>query len=159
MEEQQVRLHIQAIHQIEDQELIDHGIINTTEKIENWYNGTLHVKENTTYIQYNDTELEQEEVKTVIKVEGQEVTILKFGNVKSTQKFAKGKQYKSNYETPYGVLPLEVETKDMVIDFVSKDDGYIQIDYVLDIGGERLGTRKVDIRVVPQTLRHVTYKH
>ncbi len=158
--EQQVRLYIQAIHHIVDQELIEGGVLDqTVETMENWYDATLQVKENVTYIKYHESEPDNGEVKTVIKLEGDEVTIIRFGQVKSKQKFCKGKQYKSHYETPYGVLPLEVDTVDMVVDFVSKDDGFIQIDYALDIGGERLGTRKVDIRIVPGNLRHVTYKH
>lgn len=156
--EQQIRLYIQAIHQIEDQELIDEGILSTVETYENWYDGVLHVKQNATYIQYNDTE-QEEEIKTVIKIEDEEVTIIKYGHVRSKQIFSKGKQYLSEYETPFGVLPLEVNTKDMVVEFMSKDDGYIQIDYVLDIAGERLGTRKVDIRVLPSPMKHMAYKH
>ncbi|OEF96739.1 DUF1934 domain-containing protein [Desulfuribacillus alkaliarsenatis] len=156
--DQQVHLYIQAIHQIEDQELLEEGIYSSVEKIENWYEGVLQVKEGTTYIHYNDTE-QDEEIKTVIKIEGQEVTILKFGNIKSKQKFIKGKQHYSEYETPFGVLPLEVDTKDMVVEFVSRDDGFIQIDYVLDIAGERLGSRKVDIRIMPGTMKQKGYKH
>ncbi|OEH85391.1 hypothetical protein BHU72_04695 [Desulfuribacillus stibiiarsenatis] len=157
--EQQVRLYIQAIHQIEDKELIEQGVLSQVEKAEHWYEAKLHVKENITYIQYNDTEQENEEVKTIIKIDGQEITILKYGFVKSKQKFMKGVPYQSIYETPYGTLPLEVDTKDINVQFLSKDDGFIQIDYVLDVAGERLGSRKLDIRVMPDTKRHVAYKH
>lgn len=157
--EQRVHLYIQAIHRIEDQEILDRGVIDSIEKMENWYTGTLYVKGDTVYIQYIDTELETEDIRTVIKITGQEVTISKYGQVQSKQKFTKGQQHKSYYQTPFGVLPLEIDTLDIMVDFVAVDDGFIQIEYALDIGGERLGTRKVDIRIAPDTMRHVVYKH
>lgn len=154
-----VIIRIQAIHEIEDPDVAAEGFFEAAEKIENWHQGSVYQKNKVTYIEYIDEELDAEASEnasnnqSIIKLEADKVTIIRYGPVQSRQTFVEGAQDSSDYITAYGKVPLTIATNKVITNFVRLDSGFIQIEYTLDIGGARIGTRIIDISVMPANQR------
>lgn len=110
--------------------------------------GTLYEKDQALYLIYDEVMGEREEDinHNRIKIEQDPlmVTITKSGAVASVMSFAKDVKEKSSYETPYGSLLMEIDTKE--IHFENEDDRmYLRIRYDLEMNYEPLSESDISI--------------
>ncbi|MGL5693269.1 MAG: DUF1934 domain-containing protein, partial [Peptostreptococcaceae bacterium] len=72
--------------------------------------GTLHKKNNGTYLMYKEKQ-DGIEITTSIKINQEELTIKRFGDSNSTMVFEKNKKTTSKYMTPYGLFNIDINTR------------------------------------------------
>lgn len=102
-----------------------------TDEIELVTTGQYVEKNNKTYITYIDSTIDgDKETKTTVKLEENQISILRFGAVNSHMVFEKDKTHITHYETPYGVFEINIFTKK--ID-VRKSDDYMEINVAYDL--------------------------
>lgn len=110
--------------------------------------GTLYEKENALYLIYDEVMGEDTEdvSHNRIKIEQDPLTITmtKSGAVASIMSFAENIKEKSSYETPYGSLLMEIDTKE--IQFENQEDRvYLRIRYNLEMNYEPLSESDISI--------------
>ena len=94
--------------------------------------GTLYEKNDNTYVVYKEKENENDvETKTSIKIEGEKVTIKRFGEINSTMTFRENQTINSNYATPQGMFVVETKTTKLNINM--EEDIIINVDYNIEI--------------------------
>ncbi len=98
--------------------------------------GKIYKKNEAIYIVYEESEISgMEGTTTTLKIEGEVVTLKRFGNNHSQLVFEKGRRFKTQYKTPQGNLSIEILTKSINIDI--KEDwrkACIQINYDINMG-------------------------
>lgn len=104
-------------------------------------------KNNKIYITYMDSTIDEEkETKTTVKIQENQVSILRFGGVNTHMVFEKNKTHITYYETPYGVFEMNTFTKKINID--KKDDCMeINVEYNLSINHSSVGLNTFTISV------------
>lgn len=107
--------------------------------------GTLYQKKDHKYIIYKEIE-NNEETTTSLKIEGEQITIKRFGALDSTLRFKVGKVDISSYLTQQGAFVIENHTKELEI--VEGNDISIYIDYDIKIMDMFTGRNiiKIDIK-------------
>jgi len=108
--------------------------------------GTLHEKNNCTYLMYKESN-EGLEVTTSIKICGEEMTIKRFGGNNSTMSFEKDKKTTNNYRTPYGLFIIETYTKHLNVQKYENGNMKIELDYNLKMNDLFNGRNKITIDV------------
>ena len=106
------------------------------------------------YVQYEDHELSGTvATSTLLKIAGSSLTLLRRGAVTQEQHFAKGKESRSVYRTPYGELELSIrtETIDIVYGSIS---GNIDIAYALSINGQWQSDNELHIEICADQAEH-----
>ena len=100
------------------------------------------------YIAYEETELSgMAGDKTVLKITGDQVTMMRYGSNQSEMKFSLGESYESDYGTPYGVFKMRHTTEQLYIKVTEEGTGSLEILYLLEVIGvsESLNDLKIDI--------------
>ncbi|MFC0272430.1 DUF1934 domain-containing protein [Metabacillus herbersteinensis] len=121
-------IHIKVISEI--QQLNDPD----KEKIEFQTVGEYYIKENKTYIRY-DEEHELGFVKTTLKMSENEVMVMRSGAVTMKQRFSENQLTATDYTTPFGKLQLVTHTKSIKVEKdQQKLQGFIRVIYELEIG-------------------------
>ena len=92
--------------------------------------GTLYEKNDNTYVVYKEKENDVETT-TSIKIEGEKVTIKRFGEINSTMTFRENQTINSNYTTPQGMFVVETKTTKLNINM--EEDIIINVDYNIEI--------------------------
>lgn len=105
--------------------------------------GRYYEKGDSIYLQYEEL-LEEETVKSIVKVSGDEVLILRSGAVNMRMVFSAGNKHAGRYETPYGVMGVETITKNLAHQ-LDKHRGSIDVLYELHMQGALAGTYQLDI--------------
>ena len=95
-----------------------------------------------TYWEGEDTGLGR--TRTTLEVEEGRVTLIRMGELSSQMVFETGQIHRSDYRTPYGVLPLEVHTHSLRADV---DGGEIAIDYHITIGPQQSGRTRLRLTI------------
>jgi len=91
-------------------------------------------------ISYDETEAEGESMQTVIRVDGNVVTMQKNGAVETQFVFEMGKTYITEYKTPFG--DLDVSLIPTLVDTKLEDQcGRIELEYVLNVAGAQIVNR------------------
>ena len=98
--------------------------------------GTLFKKDGLFYISYSENPEEFGKTLTTIKVKNDRVELIRTGNVSSKLVFLKNSPFKSNYNTPYGSLPLTLSLMDMTL-ATGESEGVIFLHYTLDLAGNK----------------------
>jgi len=99
------------------------------------------------YVLYEDHELSgATETSTLLKIAEDSLTLLRRGAVTQEQYFAKGKESRSAYSTPYGELELSIRTQDIDIVYGSIS-GNIDIVYALSINGQWQSDNELHIAI------------
>ena len=76
--------------------------------------GTMEITEDGYLLTYQETELTgMEGTTTTFEVAGNRVTLTRSGSVNSQMIFEEGKQHTSLYETPFGELPVDIQTSSL----------------------------------------------
>ena len=87
-------------------------------------------KNDNTYVVYKEKENDVETT-TSIKIEGEKVTIKRFGEINSTMTFRENQTINSNYTTPQGMFVVETKTTKLNINI--EEDIIINVDYNIEI--------------------------
>lgn len=92
-----------------------------------------------------------EECSTIIKCDGQKVTMTRTGSANTQMIFENGKRHVSLYETPLGSFSVNILTDSLNVD-VGEAGGEIKIDYALDINSSMRTQNRLhlNIRKTPQ---------
>ena len=111
-----------------------------SDSIELTTQGELQYGDNGCTLAYEETEGEGESIRTEICVADRVVTMHKKGAVDAQFIFELGKTFITSYKTPFGdldvsLLPTLVDAK------VERDQGKIELEYVLNIAGAEIVNR------------------
>ena len=99
--------------------------------------GSYNEKNGKQYIIYRTKETEESEsVAVMLILDGDSLTIRRRSSANSSMIYRAGHKYAFPYETPYGIIEMEVET-DKLISYLSYDGGIMELQYTLTIQGEK----------------------
>lgn len=110
------------------------------ETTRNRVTGDLLSKGETTYLKYEEQAEDEESVRNVVKLSGEEVTIIRNGPVSMHQHFREGVTTEGHYGTPFGTMQMETDTKKVDYEWHSDiGTGKILLSYLLKLQGNDLG--------------------
>lgn len=113
------------------------GSIIEDDTIEMITTGMYYERDDKMYIKYEDVALDIDEVtSTTVKVEEDQVSVLRFGATNTQMIFARNKEHFTPYETPYGIFELIVRTTDINI---SKEADKITVNVAYNIDVNHTG--------------------
>jgi uncharacterized beta-barrel protein YwiB (DUF1934 family) len=106
-------------------------------EIEFFVEGTYIEKSNATYISYKETAISgMEGTTTMLRITENSLSIIRFGIYNSKLEFIRGEKTFTNYQTPYGNMPMEIDTRVLDIDLRQGEKSNIHLEYSLDTGSE-----------------------
>ena len=109
--------------------------------------GEMEVTENGYVLTYRETELTgMEGTTTTFEVVGNRVTLTRSGSVNSQMIFEEGKQHTSLYETPFGELPIDIQTSSLRHK-LSERGGIMEIRYAIAVDHTVTGRNCFKLRV------------
>lgn len=109
--------------------------------------GRLEQTEDGFTLSYQESELTGlEGTTTVFRIQGQQVTLVREGEVNSLMVFEEGQRHLSMYETPYGALSVGINTRRMKTD-LSPSGGDIEIDYAIEVDHAVTGQNLFQIHI------------
>lgn len=116
-----------------------------TETIEVVVPGNYYLKNGKKYILYEEIEEDGRITKNQVKVfEDGHVEIRKSGVLNTQMIFETGKRNQSNYQTPFGVLPVTLDTR--VIDVTESEHKFcVEIDYSLEVQEKPVSDCRIEI--------------
>ena len=95
--------------------------------------GTMEVTEEGYLLTYQESELTgMEGTTTTFEVQGNKVILTRSGTVNSQMIFEEGRQHTSLYETPFGELPVDIQTS-MLRHNLSQRGGLMEIKYSIAV--------------------------
>jgi uncharacterized beta-barrel protein YwiB (DUF1934 family) len=98
--------------------------------------GEFYKEDNSYFAIYDETELSgMEGTKTTLKISHDNFLLTRVGTTNAEMRFKKGTNEISMYDTPYGMLEIKLETKDLKVVLDDKG-GEVEIDYNLAISGQ-----------------------
>ncbi|MCZ8538938.1 DUF1934 domain-containing protein [Psychrobacillus psychrodurans] len=101
--------------------------------------GTLILKGKQYYLVYEEMQ-DQKITRTTVKLGGQTALILRSGGVKMRLPFERGELQTGSYDTQYGTIIINTNTKHLHF-----DDGHFQVEYELIINEEVAGTYTLEL--------------
>ena len=109
--------------------------------------GTMEVTEEGYLLTYQETELTgMEGTTTTFEVTDGRVTLTRSGSVNSQMIFEEGKQHTSLYETPFGELPVDIQTSSLR-HTLSERGGVMEIKYSIAVAHTVTGRNCFKIQV------------
>lgn len=102
------------------------------------------------YAVYKETEISgMEGTTTTLKIKPDKFSILRMGTTSTKMEFQKDKKTFSLYDTPYGTLELEINTKQLQID-INDEGGKVSVKYELNISkqSKQLTNLQIEIKVI-----------
>ena len=98
-------------------------------------------------LSYQESELTGlEGTLTTIQVEGEQVTLMRAGEVNAQMVFQEGRRHLSMYNTPYGAMAIGVNTRRLLAD-LNDHGGDIEIDYAVEVDHAIAGRNIFQIKV------------
>lgn len=123
---------------------------NEDEKIEVVTPGSFSKKGDSFYAIYNETEISgMEGTTTTLKIAENKFSIIRFGSTNAKMEFQKLKPNISLYDTPYGTLEVNINTRDLSID-INEDGGEVYVRYNLSISGMKPQSTILNIKIKTQ---------
>lgn len=108
--------------------------------------GHYYKKTSSVFLRYEEV-LEEGKIQTVVKISGQEGSLLRSGAVKMRIPFQKNKRLTGSYETPYGLFELSTVTSKIQHSFDEEfKKGEFSFLYRLTMQGSDAGTYQLTIR-------------
>jgi len=98
------------------------------EEITSHNTGQLYQKNGTYYLKYEATATGLEGVKTTVKIEEEELTIIRQGKLRTIQSFVPGTKTDFDYQTPHGALQLALKVNEWDLE-INKTNGKINLGY------------------------------
>jgi uncharacterized beta-barrel protein YwiB (DUF1934 family) len=87
--------------------------------------------------EYEETEISgMEGTVTRLEIHPEKLILIREGTTTAKMEFEKGKDYVTLYDTPYGTMELNIQTKDLKVD-VNETGGKIFIDYKMGALGQK----------------------
>ncbi|AJA46355.1 hypothetical protein CPAST_c02550 [Clostridium pasteurianum DSM 525 = ATCC 6013] len=112
--------------------------------------GSFYSKDDCYYAVYEETEISgMEGTTTTLKIGPEELILLREGTTNANMHFVNGKNNLSMYDTPYGTLKMEVNTKNIDID-INEKGGNIAVKYDMNISGQMVPETSLDINIKVQ---------
>lgn len=109
--------------------------------------GTLEVTEDGLRFFYEETALTgMEGTTTTFEVQGKRVILTRSGTVSSQMVFEEGKQHTSLYETPFGELPVDIQTSYLKHNLTERG-GLMDIRYSIAVAHTATGRNRFKIQV------------
>lgn len=109
--------------------------------------GEFYKKENSYYAVYKETEISgMEGTTTTLKIKNDKFTMIRMGSTTTKMEFLQDKKTFSLYNTPYGTLELEINTRELEID-MDDNGGKIHINYELNISKQTKQDTELDIEI------------
>lgn len=113
-----------------------------------WYD-----KNGVRYIIYEDTEISgMEGTKTMLKLQGERVVLVRTGKVEHRQEFCLGEKSVSPYLTPYGTMEMGIDTRQLKV-VLAEAEGSLYIEYDLEINGQWQSTNTLSVKVREESKR------
>lgn len=108
-----------------------------TDTIEEIAYGSYDEKNGKQYIRYK-TEMDEQSgsISSIIILDGDSLTIKRRGHTNSSMVYRAGKKHAFPYETPYGIIDMEIET-DKLISMIDENGGTIELVYTLTVQDEK----------------------
>lgn len=126
-----VLITLKGIHQLEDNEPIE--VITE---------GQYYEKNGKYYISYKESEVTGfSGITTTLKVEGEKVTLMRFGDRNTQMIFEKGQKHLCCYETEYGNFTVGVSSNKVNVE-LNESGGKIDADYNLEFNNTDGGRNK-----------------
>ena len=95
--------------------------------------GTMEISDEGIFLTYEETELTgMEGTTTTFEVKDKQVILTRSGTVNSQMIFEEGRQHTSLYETPFGELPVDIQTS-MLRHNLSQRGGLMEIKYSIAV--------------------------
>ncbi len=96
--------------------------------------GKYYKKGSKHFFSYNETEMTgfDNGTKTTLKVDGDTVTMTRFGSINTQMVFKQGEKYLGHYETPYGSFTVGIVADEVSVN-IDEKGGDIEINYLLEI--------------------------
>ncbi|AGK95432.1 DUF1934 domain-containing protein [Clostridium pasteurianum] len=109
--------------------------------------GIFYLKDDFYYAIYEETEISgMQGTTTTLKIKPEELILLREGTTNANMHFLCGTNNLSMYDTPYGTLKMEVDTKEINID-VNEKGGNISVKYDMNISGQMVPATSLDINI------------
>ena len=109
--------------------------------------GTMALTEDGIVLSYEESELTgMEGTTTTFEVKGPRVTLTRSGAVNSQMVFEEGRQHTSLYETPFGELSVDIQTRELQHN-LSERGGLMEIKYSIAVEHTVTGRNCFKIRV------------
>lgn len=109
--------------------------------------GSYYKKGNNYYVTYSETELTgMEGTTTTLKIEGDKVTMLRFGQNNTQLIFEQGQRHLCCYETPYGAFTVGVHSRDVNVD-VTDHGGNISASYLIEVDNAAVGSNDFTMQI------------
>lgn len=117
------------------------------EKIEVVTPGKFYKKDDSYYAVYDETQISgMEGTTTTLKISKDKISLIRMGTTSTKMNFKNNFKDVILYNTPYGMLELEVETKKLDID-VNEKGGHVHIKYNLGPVGDVLQNTILEIKI------------
>lgn len=115
--------------------------------IEQKVQGQYYEKRNSRYILYEDVNARTRvKSKNTIKIKDNSLELSRSGSLRPRMHFVAGKTRRTGYATPYGSLPMEIQT-DSLKHLWTESTGTIQIDYLLSADDKLIYRNKLSIKI------------
>lgn len=109
--------------------------------------GTMELTENGMLLSYEETELTgMAGTTTTFEVRKRSVVLTRSGTVNSQMIFEMGRQHTSLYETPFGELPVDIQTSRLLHNLTERG-GLLEIRYSIAVANTVTGRNCFKIRV------------
>lgn len=118
----------------------------------------VYERNGTRYLIYEESELSgMPGCKTRLRMRNDEIQLKRFGDgaaIGGEMCFRKGQRFQSEYQTPYGVIEMEILTNDLTNTLFALDnedinrEGQINIDYDISLKGLMEGRNRINITVM-----------
>jgi uncharacterized beta-barrel protein YwiB (DUF1934 family) len=106
-------------------------------EIEFFVEGSYVVKNDSAYINYKESAISgMEGTTTTLKITSNSLSIIRFGTYNSKLEFRRDEKTLTNYQTPYGNLPIIIDTRLLEIDLRKEEKSNIHLKYTLETAGE-----------------------
>ena len=106
-------------------------------EIEFFVEGNYVVKNDYIYITYKESPISgMEGTTTTLKISANSLSILRFGTYNSKLEFRRNEKTLTNYQTPYGNIPITIITRLLEIDLRQGEKSNIHLKYSLEAAGE-----------------------
>lgn len=107
--------------------------------------GEFYIEDNYYYAVYDETELSgMEGTKTKIRISENDFLLTRTGTTTGDMRFIKGNKDKTIYSTPYGVIEISINTKDLIVN-MNDNGGEVIINYDMIIAGQ--SPQKTELKI------------
>lgn len=110
--------------------------------------GNYYERDGKLYLCYKETEISgfDEKTTTTVKIDGDTVSMTRFGNVNTHMVFSRGKRHLSHYETPYGSFTIGILPEAVSVD-LTDGVGNINIEYMIEVDNTPSSTHSLNLNV------------